>query len=390
MPLDISTLPHGSSFELGPLLYALITASDWHACCMELSLRIPQLFPSIRLDIYTLSSGQHLELLFSTHTHGSGEPETADDEGRLHAWYARLSYFWVMQPLVTAGEVQGWLVLAQQDRPSEAHLQTIAEQLAPLVALRLRDQQLERLLSDSLQHTMRLEQRLQTSDTLLLQATLAAGTVHDLGNLFTTLLAHSQLLIEDVPTELQKDVEVILRAAEDGRILLQRLQNGSFRTKPDTSVAADPMVTIHEAIDLTRPLWEVRHTITIMTEISEVLPVAMRATDLREVLVNLIINAIAAIAHEGQIVLGCAVDGEMVTLTVADNGIGIPQEQQSLIFQPLVTSRSHGSGLGLSISRALLEIYEGTLTLKSEPGKGTLFTITLPAVRRSRRVSEHM
>lgn len=377
----------GASAKLSSLLHSLVIAADWPECCAELARHVPDIFPATRLDIYAPGADQSLSRVYSTHAPWPEEQAIEGGERALRAWYARLAYFWMLKPLVAAGQVCGWMVLARRHVRLDAAVQGLAEQIAPVVALRLRDEQSQQILEISRQHTARLEQRLRTNDTLMLQATLAAGTAHDLSNLFTSLLMHSQMLLQDVPAELQNDVSVILRAAEDGRHLLNRLQHGVAPPEISIATVADPAPIIHDVIELTRPLWEVRRIITVKTEILDTAPVRIRPADLREVLVNLTMNAIAAMSSGGDITFGCRIAEGQIVITVTDTGVGMSPELQQVIFQPFASTKAQGRGLGLSISRALLELYGGTIGVDSMPGRGSVFSITLPMAQRGREVS---
>jgi signal transduction histidine kinase len=89
-------------------------------------------------------------------------------------------------------------------------------------------------------------------------------------------------------------------------------------------------------------------------------------------------NAITAVDEGGTITLCCHNDGGHAIIAVSDTGAGVAREHHSAIFQPFVTTRLDGSGLGLSVSRALIESYSGTLSVDSEPGQGATFRISLP------------
>ncbi len=387
MSLDPAMPSAGASTKLGSLLHALVIAADWRECCAELASFQPEIFPATRLDIYVPGVDQSLARVYSTHAPWPEERAIDGGERALRTWYARMAYFWLVKPLVAAGQVCGWMVLARRHVQLDKAIQTIAEQLAPMLALRLRDEQAQQILAMNRQHTARLEQRLRTNDALMLQAILAAGTAHDLSNLFTSLLMHSQMLLQDVPAELQNDVSVILRAAEDGRHLLQRLQHGIAPPEISLSIVADPAATIKDVIELTRPLWEARDTIRVKTDIDETALAYIRPADLREVLVNLLMNAITALSSGGDITLGARVAEGQVVITVADTGVGMSPDLQQKIFQPFASTKAYGRGLGLSISRALLELYGGAISVESEQGHGSVFSITVPAAQRDRAAS---
>jgi signal transduction histidine kinase len=253
----------------------------------------------------------------------------------------------------------------------------MAEQVAPLLAVWLRYEQREAELAASAAREAELAQRLRATDALRLRAMLVAGAAHDIGNLFTTMMGYSQLLQQDLPPAFQNDLQMIVRAVEDGRQLLRRLQGSETAPRALASAATAGQV-IQEVVQLTRPLWERRTGVTVEMVLETDARVRVPAEDLREVLVNLIMNAVAALSEGGTITVRSRTAGNVVAISVTDTGHGIAREHQGAIFQPFVTTRSEGSGLGLSVSRALIERHGGTLTVESEPGHGATFTIFLP------------
>ncbi len=100
---------------------------------------------------------------------------------------------------------------------------------------------------------------------------------------------------------------------------------------------------------------------------------------LRRVLINLITNSIQAMPDGGELIIRAYVNGKgRMKIEVEDTGVGIPKEIKSKIFTPLFTTKSRGQGFGLSVCKRVIEAQGGTISFKSEVGKGTKFTITLP------------
>jgi two-component system sensor kinase FixL len=100
---------------------------------------------------------------------------------------------------------------------------------------------------------------------------------------------------------------------------------------------------------------------------------------LKQVFLNLVKNAIDAMEEGGRLVVAQTESGEQVEITIRDNGCGIPEENREKIFSPFFTTKQHGTGLGLNISKSIIEDHEGSsLTLTSKVGKGTTFKIVLP------------
>lgn len=100
---------------------------------------------------------------------------------------------------------------------------------------------------------------------------------------------------------------------------------------------------------------------------------------LYQVFLNLAINAFEAIGSDGSIIINLHQDSEMTFIEFGDDGEGITQEDLSNIFTPFFTTHEMGTGLGLSVAHNIIEAHEGEINVISEPGKGTIFTITLPS-----------
>lgn len=372
----------GDLSDAAAFLHAFAAAPDWQDCIDTLWRTLPQVLPGMRVDIYAAGPADLVSLLFSSAEWPVISPALASvSDTQICNWLKREGYPAIMTlPLIGAGRRCGWLALARARGPLPPRALALASQLAPLIALRLVCEQADSALEQQRSKIAELEHQIGVTSTLRIRAMLAAGTAHNIGNLFTNVLGHAQLLEQDVPVLFRPDVRVIIRAVDDGRQLLHRLQN----VKSELSPAAFELTTlqsiIEETIQLTRPFWEGRSGIDIETVFEQSLTVRARATDVREVLVNLIMNAVAAMPAGGIITIHCFRAGDRVGIAVIDSGQGIARELHSAIFQPLTSTRADGGGLGLSISRAIIEGYGGTLTVESAPGQGATFTITLPAI----------
>ncbi len=107
-------------------------------------------------------------------------------------------------------------------------------------------------------------------------------------------------------------------------------------------------------------------------------PVDHDPNQINQVFLNLLLNAIQAMDKLGSIFVTLRQDKEAVLITVADEGKGIPPEVLPNIFRPFFTTKGHGTGLGLSLARRIVEAHGGTITVRSEVAKGTQFVIRLP------------
>lgn len=135
---------------------------------------------------------------------------------------------------------------------------------------------------------------------------------------------------------------------------------------------------------VTRPIWKEQaqqqgKVIDINIELDDISLVHSRAAEIREVVTNLIINAVDAMVHGGSLTLTTYEDGAYACVRVSDTGPGMTEEVQRRVFDPFFTTKGKkGTGLGLSVSHTQLKGHGGDIELESELGVGTSFTIKLP------------
>jgi signal transduction histidine kinase len=343
---------------------------------------LPRLLPDTRVDVlaHEPDAGDHVLLTTGDETRVPPVTRTASSFAE---WLGSQGYGSVSRlPLTGAGQHLGWLLLSRRYLPFEPEVTALAGQLAATIALRLLYDQCRADVAERDTYSALLEQRLRESEAMRQRATLAAGAAHDIGNLLASVQGYVELLEQSAPAMLRADLQAIGRASGDGQQLIRRLLT---LDTPRPAMLPTPVVlmptVIRDAIKLTQPFLEARPDIAVRTTLAPVPPVRGNSVELREVLINLILNAIAAMPEGGTLTVRSFVAGEHVLVAIADTGEGIATEYHSTIFRPFTTTRQDGSGLGLSVSRAIVEGYGGTLTVESVPGEGATFTLTLPAVR---------
>jgi signal transduction histidine kinase len=104
-------------------------------------------------------------------------------------------------------------------------------------------------------------------------------------------------------------------------------------------------------------------------------------SQINQVLLNMLLNAIQAVAREGHIIVSLDRRDDYAAISIADNGPGIPPETLKNIFRPFFTTKGHGTGLGLSLARRIVEDHAGRIEVTSTPGQGTTFVVLLPYER---------
>ena len=217
-------------------------------------------------------------------------------------------------------------------------------------------------------------------------AELAGGLAHEIKNPLSTVLLNLELMAEDVdPEESQRDRR-LLKKIETVRNECQRLNEIlqaflQFARVGELDLAeADLNAEVEEFIAFYQPQAE-EAGIEISPHLAVDLPVVMLdSTLMRQVLLNLALNAQQAMPDGGLLELQTSSrDGE-VLLELIDNGVGMNDATRSKMFQAFYSSKPGGSGLGLPTVRKIVEAHGGTISCESEPGRGTRFTISLPGL----------
>jgi signal transduction histidine kinase/ActR/RegA family two-component response regulator len=215
---------------------------------------------------------------------------------------------------------------------------------------------------------------------------LASGVAHDFNNTLAGILGRAQLLTRTSdPEKIKRGLQIIIKTAEDGARTVKRIQDFARqrRSHDFAPVAADQLLL--DAKEMTRPRWkdsaEANNAyirVAIQTDSSAFL--MGDESELREVLVNMIFNAVDAMPGGGTLTLAARAEGEQVLLSVGDTGTGMTEEVRSRVFDPFFTTKGKaGMGLGLAVSYGIIRRHEGSVEVASEAGRGTTFTIRLPA-----------
>jgi signal transduction histidine kinase len=270
---------------------------------------------------------------------------------------------------------------------ADAEIRAWGERLAAEVAAATRDLQDKNAALAQLNRLL-VETRRELGDKERLAALgqLAAQLAHEIGTPLGSVSGHLQLALSnrDCPPGLRDRLGVAIReVGRVGRIVRDYLD--STRPAQPTLVPARIDRIIDEAIELARSAKEAAaqrpSTITIDRRVDpQVATVRTDAGLLRQILVNLIVNALDAVAGRGHIEVEALADGASALVRVRDSGSGIEAEHLARIFEPFYSTkgRGKGTGLGLSICRELAHALGGRISVASEPGKGSLFTLALP------------
>jgi PAS domain S-box-containing protein len=221
------------------------------------------------------------------------------------------------------------------------------------------------------------------SDKLRAVGELAAGVAHNLNNSLTVIQGRAQLLLRNATDEVSsKSLQVITNAVEDGTKTLRRILEFARRDSASEFAPVELNYLISSSIDIARPKWQSKSrkgTIDVKVEGGASVYVMGEQAELREVVLNLIFNAVDAMPDGGVMEIGARAEIESGCFWVADSGCGMPPETASRIFEPFFTTKGKlGSGLGLSASHGIITRHKGEILVVSEPGEGTRFEVRLP------------
>lgn len=238
-----------------------------------------------------------------------------------------------------------------------------------------------------------LQQQLLQAQKLSTVGSLASSITHEFNNILTTIINYAKLGLrhKDTATR-EKSLEKILQAGQRAsRIttgMLSYARRGVDRREPVSLVALvqDVLVLVEKDLQI--------HRVKLETVFEGEPQATINASQIQQVVLNLIINARQAMASGGQLQVAVRAQGEIAEISIRDSGCGIPPETLRKIFEPYFTTKSAdaqgqgGTGLGLSMAKDVMESHQGRIRVDSAVGKGTTFTLKFPVSRTGTATAE--
>jgi len=227
----------------------------------------------------------------------------------------------------------------------------------------------------------RLEEQLRHADRLATIGQLAAGVAHELNEPLGSILGFAQLAGRDekLPAQTRRDLDRIVAAALHAREVIQKLMFFARQLPPRTT-GVDLNELIRDGLYFLEARCR-RSGIELVRAPDPQLPeVVADPSQLLQVLVNLVVNAIQAMPKGGRLTIATAHDRESVSLSVEDTGVGMSAETIEQIFLPFFTTKDHseGTGLGLPVAHGIVTAHGGTISVESKVGIGSRFSVRLP------------
>ena len=215
---------------------------------------------------------------------------------------------------------------------------------------------------------------------------MAGGVAHDFNNILAAILGRTQLILRVAENgEIRRQLQVIEQAALDGASTVRRVQEFTRLRQDEQFEPIDLAQVIRDVVEFTRPAWQTNAkkrgvTVEIREFLQATRPVAGNGSELREVLTNLVLNALDAMPWGGLILITSGDEDAGVVVRVRDTGVGMDAETQARVFDPFFTTKPvKGTGLGLSVAYGIVTRHHGTITVESQPGLGTEFVLRFPS-----------
>jgi PAS domain S-box-containing protein len=230
-----------------------------------------------------------------------------------------------------------------------------------------------------LRERKRLEEKLLRHERLAALGQMVAHITHEIKNPLLLIGGFVQQLARG--KELPEDARRKLTLVRDEVARLEKFLGdlaAYTRPAPTQKVPGDLLALIREVAELMEGAFRAADVTFRLEAPDQVPPFPFDPGQLRQVLINLLKNAVEAMPRGGTLTVGVALQERDVVLTVADTGVGIPPEHLPSLFTPFFSTKEQGTGLGLAISRGLIEQHGGDIAVHSEVGRGTTCTVRLP------------
>ncbi|OHD13020.1 MAG: PAS domain-containing sensor histidine kinase [Spirochaetes bacterium GWB1_48_6] len=235
----------------------------------------------------------------------------------------------------------------------------------------------------------RKEARLRRAESLASLTTLAAGVAHEIKNPLGSISIHVQLMRKSLKSQTEEPLVRYLDIVTEEIDRLNRIVvDFLFAVRPmDIAPINDDIVAVLKELVEFMHVEVERAGIVLTMESGKNIPlIPFDKRYIKQALLNLVKNATAAMPDGGKLRLGIEVIGDEVRITVADSGVGIPEDKLGKIFEPYFTTKENGTGLGLTLTYKIIKEHGGDIAVVSKPGQGTTFTITLPIPQKEHRM----
>ena len=233
-----------------------------------------------------------------------------------------------------------------------------------------------------------IQKRMRTTDRMKTALELSAGIAHEIRNPLASIQGAIEVIAREIkPTgTVRKLIGLVLKETERLNNIIERFLQ-FVRIPRRERINSDITYVLKDVIELVKnhPIYNMG--IDIKTKFPQEKPIVfIDPEQIRQVFLNILLNAFAALGKEGKIELSFMKRNEYCGITFKDNGVGIEKEDVEKIFQPFFSKTQGGSGLGLSVAHRIIEQHKGEITVESKKGEGSAFTVWLPLVKTNKLI----
>jgi signal transduction histidine kinase/ActR/RegA family two-component response regulator len=270
-------------------------------------------------------------------------------------------------------------------KPREVELLTA---IGNIIGVAVQNAQLFVEVKRSYEELKRAQGQLIQAEKLTALGQMAGGVAHDFNNILAAILGRTQLLIRQVEEPQVKNwLRVIERASLDGAETVRRIQEFTRQRSDEEPESVDLNELIDDVVKITEVRWKddaqakgIR--IDVDVEPGRLLPVVGNPSELREVLINVVLNALDAMPRGGRLMIrtGIVADSSpRVEVVISDDGLGMSEEIRRKVFDPFFTTKGpRSTGLGMSVAYGIIHRHKGEIQVESQEGRGSSFRIRLP------------
>ena len=235
-----------------------------------------------------------------------------------------------------------------------------------------------RTLSTQADQILEIEEQLRRADRLSTLGELSAGLAHEIRNPLGSIRGTAEILKDGVaPDDPRHEfAEILVKEVDRLNLVLENFLRFARQT-PREGGTLNLNAVVREVLDLTRRQAE-RSNVTVVVRLAELPPLPGDSGQLRQALLNLVLNALQAMPAGGQLDVATRRADGWAEVMIADTGPGIAAGEEARIFKTFVTTRPDGTGLGLPISQRIVASHGGQITVASSPGSGATFTVAIP------------
>lgn len=279
---------------------------------------------------------------------------------------------WIMRPLTAIREASSRIKQGEMSSiPMNSDIQCSVEGIELVNSLNL-----------MLQALNAKQNQLVQSEKLAAIGKVTAGIAHEINNPLNNISLTAEVLLEDLPnlacSERMDMVRDILVQSDRAREVVHHLLEFSRTRKSNIMEPVDLVALMESSIALVKNQFRLGGIVHNFHHPDQPVLVSGTPNHLQQVLVNLMLNAVQAMQPDGRLDLAVSAQGKEARVVVSDTGAGIAPEALTRIFDPFFTTKNEGTGLGLSLSYAIVKDHGGDIEVDSEPGRGTTFTLIFP------------